>query len=148
MPDIVISVDILIDTAITQGSSCNFSPKTGVTNHHYVIINSNPLTDDELYLVMFTTKKDRVKDFVMNNPKLDLRTFVEIEAGECQFLPKWGETCINCNSVLTVDRTTLKELIKNSSGRVKHTVEETVLNRIIKGVRLSPLVKRKIKDLI
>lgn len=134
-----------VSIGITQGSIYNFSPTDGIDNHYHIILNKNPKNDDQIFLVHFTTKKQKTLDFI-NNRNLDISTFVEINNGECLFLPRWEETCINCNYVKVSDINEIVDLIDNSNGSCNYSqVPESLMKRIIIGVSNSKMVANTIK---
>lgn len=142
---IFISNDIKVKTGIEQGCIYNFSPKDGVLNHYYMVLNKNPKTDSEVYLVPFTTKKEKIIKFIEYR-KLDRKTFVDIPNKECSFLPRSQDGGIDCNRPIEVTLTKLIELIDNSSGSCNYPkVGKSLLQLVIEGVTASPMVKPVIK---
>lgn len=94
-----ISNEIKVKIGITQGQVYNFSPKQGVLNHYYVVLNKDPKSSEEIYLAPFTSQKDNVLKFIKMNG-FDEKTYVEINSGECNFLPKKSQSGIDCNRLI------------------------------------------------
>jgi hypothetical protein len=133
---------------IEQGSVYNFSPETAVENHYYVVLNKNPKIDDELFLVNFTSKKEKTLAFIKQR-NFDIKTCVETSNSECLFLPKNKEGCINCNFVKKYDIQKMIDLIDSSNGSCNYPkIPQPVLERVINGVKLSKMVEKYIKDAI
>ncbi len=145
---IVISNETWIRGAIERGCVYNFSPEKNVANHYYVVINKNPKKDKEIYLVSFTSKKENVVRFV-ENLKLDPKTFVEVEMEECPFLSKPHDSCINCNYRKKYELQELIDLIESSNGSCNcPKVPDSLLDRIIEGVKASRMIEPAVKSLI
>lgn len=148
MPGIPIPNDVKVALLIGQGSVYRFSPQNDVINHYYVVVNRSPKDDETLYLVYFTTKKDKISDFISTRG-LHSSTMVEINHRDCPFLPNKDNGCINCNSLLEINKSELIERINESNGSCGFPkVPGTVLSRIIEGIKNSRLVKPKVKELI
>jgi len=142
---IFIGNNIKVKTGIEQGCIYNFSPKDGVSNHYYMVLNKNPKTDDEIYLAPFTSKKEKILKFI-EYAKLDRKTFVDIPDKECTFLPRPKEGGIDCSRPIEVTLTKLIQLIDESSGSCNYPkAGQTLIQRVIDGVKLSPMVKPVIK---
>jgi len=145
---IFISNNAKIRIGIKQGNIYNFSPKSGVGNHYYIVLNKNPKTDEQVFFVYFTTKKQKVVDFIKIR-NFDILTMVEIKKGECSFLSKRGETCVNCNYVFGCKLEELVCLVDNSNGNCGYPpVSASLLERILSGIKLSKMVSKSIKNLL
>lgn len=139
MVDIPNRVKVL--AAIAQGSIYNFSPKVGVSNHYYVVLNKNPKEDEEINLAVFTTKKENVLKFI-EVKKLNKITYVDIIKGECSFLPIRDNMGIDCNRLVYINKERLIELIDDSNGSCNYPIlEENILKKVIEGVKASNMVK-------
>jgi hypothetical protein len=136
--------DIKIRAGIEQGSVYNFSPDKSVPNHYFIVLNKNPKKDSEIYLASFTSKKDNVIRFV-NNSSCDPRTCVEVITGECPFLPRESESCVNCNQTRKYNIQKLVELVDTTNGSCYPKISESLMTRIIEGVKLSRLVASDIR---
>jgi len=110
-----------------------------------MVLNKNPKTDSGVYLVPFTTKKEKIIKFI-EYAKLDRKTFVDIPDKECSFLSRPQDGGIDCNRPIEITLTKLIELIDNSSGSCNYPkARETLLKLVIEGVNASPMVKPVIK---
>lgn len=145
MVSILISNQIKVSIGIKQGCLYNFSPKSGVSNHYYIVLNRNPKDNQEIHLAPFTTKKESVLKLI-ELKKLDRKTFVEIKKGDCNSLPQRDEMGIDCNRLIHVDIETLIELIDKSNGSCNYPdLRQDILEKVIEGVKLSRLVKPSAK---
>ena len=143
---VVISNEIKVRIGIGQGSVYNFSPKDAVDNHYYVVLNKDPKKDSELNLAPFTTKRDKVLKFIELR-KLNIKTYVVIEKGECPSPPLRDDTGIDCNRLIYVDKETLIELINESDGSCNYpSLNKNLLKRVIEGVKVSRMVKPTAKE--
>lgn len=135
-----------VKIGIRQGCVYNFSPKDGIPNHYFIVLNKEPKKDDEIYLASFTSNK---KD-TLNHIKhfgFDIKTFVEVKENEYLSLPKTEKTCVNCNFVRKFDLNKLIELIDISDGSCDYPVlPKSLMDKIIEGVKLSPVVGKDVKD--
>ena len=138
--------DAKVALGIRQGQVYNFSPKSGVDNHYFVVLNKNPRNDTEIYLAPFTTKKEKVLNFIEIN-KLGKGTCVEIKKGDCKFLPREDSTVIDCNRLVYTDLARLIELIDESSGNCNYSqIKQELMSKIIGAVKASKMVKNIIKE--
>jgi len=141
-----ISNEIKIRIGIKRGCVYNFSPSTGIDNHYFIVLNSNPKKDEEIHLAMFTTKKENVLKFIEYR-KLDSKTLVQIERGECPFLPRPDDTGVDCNRPISINIEDLIERINDSEGSCSYpAIPENLISRIIEGVRASRMVGENIKQ--
>src|SRR3989344_4594871 len=117
---------------IEQGCVYNFSPRDSIPNHYYIVLNKNPKESEEIYLAPFTTKKENVLKFITSR-RLDKKTFVEIEEGECPFLPRRLKSGVDCNRLLPpISIEDLIMLIDKSDGDCEYPkVNDKLLNRIL-----------------
>ncbi len=135
------SNEIKVSLGIEQGRVYNFSPKDGVVNHYYVVLNRNPQKDSEINLAPFTTKKEKVLKFI-GIKKLNINTYVAIEKGECPFLPSRDNAGIDCNRLIYTTKERLIELINESNGSCDYPVlEKSLLKKVVDGVKASRMVK-------
>jgi len=145
---IFITNDVKVRAGIEQGCIYNFSPKDGILNHYYIILNKNPKTDKELYLIPFTTKKEKILKFIEYR-KLDRKTFVDIPDKECLFLSRPKDCGLDCNRPIEVTLDKLIELIDNSNGSCNYQKAGiNLIKQMIYGVGVSPMVKPVIKMLL
>jgi len=136
-----ISNEIKVKIGITQGQVYNFSPKQGVLNHYYVVLNKDPKSSEEIYLAPFTSQKDNVLKFIKMN-SFDDKTYVEIKVGECSFLPKKSQSGIDCNRLIYIDIEELISRIDSTDGGCNYPIiDSEIFAKIKEGVALSPLVK-------
>ena len=145
---IYIPNDAKVRGGIEQGSVYNFAPNKGVANHYHIVLNKNPKKDDEVYLVSFTSSKENTLRYIKNF-NFDIKTLVEIENGECSFLSKPQESCINCNFLKKYDIQKLIDLINDSNGSCNYpTIQDKLIKRIIEGVKKSTLISDEIKSFL
>ncbi|MEK7586868.1 MAG: hypothetical protein AAB453_03300 [Patescibacteria group bacterium] len=131
--------------SIEQGAVYNFSGNKTIPNHYFVVINKNPKKDREIYLVSFTTKKENAVRHIKHF-QLNMKTYVEVAEGECDFLPRWKESCINSNYVRKYEIQELTEILENSNGQNYPKISDKLLKRIIEGVKASRLIGKDIKE--
>lgn len=142
---IPIPPEVIVRVGIEQGVAYNFSDNKDTPKHYFVVLNKNPKRDKEIYLVSFTTQKVNALRHI-KHLKLDIRTYVEVTKNDCSFLPRWNESCVNCNYVKKYDIQELVEIIENSNGKNYSKISDNLLRRIIEGVKASRLVGRDIKE--
>lgn len=146
MVDIPNRIKVIL--GIRQGQVYNFSPKSGVSNHYYVVLNKSPKDDKEIYLAPFTTKKEKVLKFI-EVARLDKKTCVEITRGDCKFLPQEDSTIIDCNRLIYTDIAQLVDLINESAGNCNYPqIKPELITRVIEAVKASKMVKNIVKDLL
>lgn len=137
---------VTVRIGIQRGSIYNFSPEKGVSNHYFVVINKDPKNEDDMFLVSFTSNKGNVLRFISQH-NFDTKTCVNVEDGECAFLPTGKKSCVNCNYVRRYSMQKLIELIDESNGGSNYPkAEESLLDKIIIGVKASKMVAEDIKN--
>lgn len=114
--------------------------------HYFVIIGYDAVTD-KLYMVNATSGVDGRKNFIARR-NLPAETLVIADPTDCHFLSH--ESVFNCNDVTPVG---FDEVYKKySEGKLKcnctEYTEESILNKILAGVGISPLVSPEIKEII
>ena len=135
------SNEIKVLAGIEQGSVYNFSPRDGVVNHYYIVLNKNPKEDGEINLAVFTTKRESILRFI-ETKKLNKKTYVTIQKGECTFLPSRDNAGIDCNRLVYVSKERLIELIDDSNGSCNYPIlEPDIFRKVSDGVKASYLVK-------
>ena len=143
----LVPADVCIKSTIRPGSVYLFLEDSfeGCDKKHYVIVlNSNPLSDELLFLVWSKTLSEKVFLHI-DSASLPIETFVDI-TGKCDWLAH--PTVVDCNNVIEKD---INELIGElESGELKMigTVSEEILSSLISGVLISPLVDRRIQKII
>lgn len=143
----LVPADVSIKSTICPGSVYLFledSFEGCDKKHYFIVLNSNPLSDELLFLVWSKTLSEKVFLHI-DEASLPMETFVDI-TGKCDWLA--NPTVVDCNSVIEKD---ISELIsKLESGELKMigTVSDEVLSSLIAGVLKSPLVDRHIQKLI
>ena len=147
MPRITIPTQVKVRVGIEQGCVYNFAPDKATANHYFIVLNKNPKNDADIYLASFTSKKENVLRFIELH-KLDRKTFVEVERGDCTFLSRPDETCINCNKYRRYDIQKMIDLIDASNGNCNYPkVSNKLLERVLYGVKSSRLVAEDVKKL-
>lgn len=130
---------------IEQGCVYNFSPDTAIPNHYFIVLNKTPKDDEEIYLASFTSNKEGVLRFIEHH-KLDEKTYIEVEKGDCPFLSSSKESCINCNQLRRYEIQKLIERIDASNGSCNYPkVPETLLKKILEGVGVSRMIAKAVK---
>jgi hypothetical protein len=145
-----IPLKVRIPICIEQGSVFNFyidfgDIKRQSKNRYFVILNRNPKTDRVLVLVTSTTQVLKRRSYV-NRAGISERTIVKVNASEyCVFK---DDSAFNCNEVFEVSMTDLIRKIENGGSSCYPKIPETVLSKLIRGVKESPIVTEEIKSLL
>lgn len=143
-------MQVRIPVCIEQGSVFNFlidlgDVKRQSKNRYFVILNRNPKTDTVLALVTSTTQVVKKRDYV-KRAGISEKTIVEVSASEyCAFT---NDSAFNCNEVFEVSLSDLIRKIEAGGSASYPKIPESILLKLIKGVKESPTVTEAIKKLI
>lgn len=139
---------MLLSKTIQQGSVYLFiedSHKDRIP-HYFVILNKNPLEDDEFVFVLATSKVEKKRRIRLAMLKLPTTTLVETDGAECAFLTK--PTIFDCNELTKFTPSALIDKLQSKLFRHIGHVPEQILTKLIKGVTDSPLIDEELKELI
>ncbi len=135
----------LIGASVREGEEYFFSVDCpiGVREHIHICIKRNNK------ILLFSTCSSKT-DTAFRLAKLrgiDINTFPIFTKNNTNKFTK-DQTYINCNHVTEIDETEFGKLIQEKKiHRLDGVIDEQGLQLIAKGVKLSPDVERKIKDL-
>ncbi len=65
---------------------------------------------------------------------------------DCSFLPRWNESCVNCNYFKKYDIQELVKRMEDSNGGNYPKISGKLLKRIIEGVKASRMIGKDIKE--
>jgi len=136
-----------IKSMIREGSVFYFSEETFTTDapHYFVVLNKSPLTDPSIILVVAVTLDIKVVERI-EKTNLPRETYVDINPDDCSFLK--SSTLFDCNNIFTKSIDELAEKLNQKKLKIINRIENPIIERIKKGVLVSPLVTREIKNLI
>ncbi len=141
---------IRIPLCIEQGSVFNFlidfdDSRRESKNRYFVVLNQNPKTDTALVMVTCTTQIEKKKEFIKKRG-ISQTTLVEIKAQEhCAIT---ADSVFNCNDVLEVKISDLIRKIEEDGSMNYPKISDSILSKLIAGVKASPLVSKNIKEII
>jgi hypothetical protein len=142
----ILTPEIAVRLGIIQGRVYNFTHKTDVQNHYFIVLNSAPQACQSIHLAMFTTQKDSLKRRI-STQNLHMDVYVEVNDGECTFLPRSNESCVDCSRPLILSIDELINLIETTNDGVCDfpEIDDSLLQRICAAVQLNKLISPRIK---
>ena len=146
-----IESEISITRMIRKGSIFYFSEESFDTNipHNYVILNNQPTSDISIVLLVAVTFDQRVYervDYFVSIKRFPKETFVDVKPQDCSLFSKL--TLFNCNNVFEKDFLYFVDKLDQGKLRFKGLLEESIVKRLVEGVKKSPTVTRSLKKLI
>ncbi|PIR91746.1 hypothetical protein COU03_00675 [bacterium (Candidatus Gribaldobacteria) CG10_big_fil_rev_8_21_14_0_10_41_12] len=143
----IISPDVRIKSTIRSGSVYLFKEDSFENcnkKHYFIVLNSNPLSGELLFLVWAKTLSAKVYLYI-DNSSLPLDTFVDITE-QCDWCP--NPTVVDCNNLIEKDISELIDKLKDKKLDMIGLVSVDTLKNLVAGVLKSPLVDRRIKKLL
>jgi len=143
----ILTPEIAVKLGIVQGKVYNFTNKPDVHNHYFIVLNSNPQSCEDIHLAMFTTKKDSLKHRI-TQLKLDNAVYVEVISGECTFLAKPNDTCVDCSKPIKLSVDELIDLIERTNGGVCNfpEIDDSLKQRICHSLQINKLLSVRVKS--
>lgn len=115
----------------------------GVQEHIHICIKRN----NKILLFSTCSSQTDTAFRIAKLKGLDLNTFPILTRNEVNQFQR-GMTYVNCNSVIEISESEFGKLIKDGKvHRLSGYIDELGMSLIAKGVKLSPEVERRIKDL-
>lgn len=141
---------IKIPICIEQGSMFSFihepEGKGRETKHRYfIVINKEPKTDIVLLMLTPTSKVDKKRTW-LENLNIDMSTLVIVQPSEYQVFTK--ETAFDCNEIIETSLLELIEKIEDAGCMDYIKVPQTIINRLIIGIRRSPMIEPYVKAMV
>lgn len=133
----------LIKGQVQEGSIYMFSLeyKKNPKPHYYICLKT---TDDVVVFSCCTSQRDSVLNFI-DRRGLPYDTVVYIS--EDHNNPFSKPTYVNCNGIEEIDWETFAEMYNTKKVKFKGTLDSVLYEKIIKGIMLSPLIDRRIRNL-
>ncbi len=137
--------EIKINYTLEQGYTYYFMEESFSSDdpHYFVILNSNLDEADDIYFVNATSQIVKVRDrqsILGRRPD----SYVEVKKEDCSFLTK--DSIFDCNSVTKKSKQSLIDKVSNEELGLVGSIDQNILDKIIAGVLLSPLVEERVKQ--
>jgi len=141
---------IRIPICIEQGSVFNFfhdaqGAGRASKNRYFVVMNRNPKTDTVLLLVTPTTQSEKRLAFVRGRG-ISEKTIVNVLTTEYQ--PFSHDCVFDCNGLVEVKMSDLIARIEADGSDHYPKMPDTILSRLIHGVKESPMVSDEQKGVL
>jgi hypothetical protein len=142
---ISIPPEVAIKATIRPGSVYYFPEESFNTEepHYFIVINIEPLTDRVVILVCASSQIDKIKVRRNTCPSDTL-----IEIGTLQYCDFKVNSIIDCNYVLEKNIDQLIEKLKNGKLALKSEMDIKLVNQLRQGVLNSPVIERRIKEIL
>lgn len=108
--------------------------------HNFVVLNSDPLGQGVVILVMCTTQHTKVRKRVVRNG-FSSDTIVFISTSETQILKK--DTSVDCNEFQDLDLDDFMNTVIKRKLRYRGTIESLILNKLVESIQLSTMLPKK-----
>jgi len=141
---------VRVPLCIEQGSVFNFflevdGPGRESKNRYFVVLNRNPKTDTALILLTSTTKVAKQLEYARRSG-ISGDTIVLVSPDD--YLPFSDDCAFNCNDVHKVCMSDLVRKIEEDGSDNYPKMPAGIINKLIKGVYVSPLVEQDIKKFL
>ncbi|MCD7710664.1 MAG: hypothetical protein LUI04_04865 [Porphyromonadaceae bacterium] len=110
--------------------------------HFLIVLNKNPSVDEKIYVAVITSKVGKQEKWIAarNFPQ---ETLVKLSTNDYAELTK--PSAISCNNFPALPK---PEFESAARGKARKDLPAAILAKIIAGMKKSPMVAKKIKDLI
>lgn len=137
--------EVAIRSTIRLGSVYYFPEDSFQSSepHYFIILNTNPLEDEAIFLVCASSKINKVKQHRSTCP---YETLVEITPD--QYAGFRVATIIDCNKVFERSVEQLVDKLLKKKLKIKNEMATSIVEQLRRGVMNSPLVERRIKALL
>jgi hypothetical protein len=143
MSDFPIPDDIKVKVLLQQGSVYYFKHDDFPEDPHYfVVLNKTPLEDDSIVLCVATSQVPKKEEFIRQR-KLPEETLVIVEKKNYKHFSK--NTAFNCNTVHSIALATLIEKVAEENKFFLDPIPKDILEKLILGVKTSPVIENGIK---
>ena len=145
-----IPAKIKIPLCIEQGCVFNFildfdDSKRESKNRYFVVLNANPKTDIVLIMLTSTTQIEKKYEFV-RKAGISEETIVKVTPQEYSVFTH--ESVFNCNDVFEIEMKDLIRKIEENGNIDYQKISESIIKRLINGVKKSPKVAEDLKKLL
>ncbi len=111
--------------------------------HFLVVLNKNPSVDERIYVAVITSQVRKQKKWV-TALKLPEETLVELSPDD--YIELEEKSAISCNNFPSLPKPEFEAEVRYRKAR--KDLPTAILEKIIAGVKKSPMVAKKIKELI
>jgi len=137
--------EVAIRSTIRRGSVYYFPEDSFQSSepHYFIVLNTNPLEDEAIFLVCASSKINKVKQHRSTCP---YETLVEITPD--QYAGFKVATIIDCNDVFEKSIDQLVDKLLKEELKLKSEMDISIVEQLREGVMSSPLVEHRIKALL
>lgn len=145
----MLSIEEFKDRMLKKGSIRNFRGKIETANeeqrHWQVVLHDVDHTDNIFFLTIATSQITKRKEYIQSR-NLPKDTLVIVSVGESMYFSL--ETAFNCNDPIQYGVEQIYAEYTADSSIYRWVIEESILNRIMEAIRISPQISKRIKDKI
>jgi hypothetical protein len=142
-----VNVPYEIRLSLRQGTVYYMAERglSSVEPHYFVVLNQNPLESKLLLLLVATSQVEKTKGRI-SRKNLPSESLVVIDAAEYDDFSK--ESCIDCNKLFNKSLEELCEQWRKREVRAHKDLPRELVEKLIEGVKASPLIAEEDKALI
>ncbi len=118
---------------------------SSIEPHYFVVLNQNPLESKLLLLLVATSQVEKAKGRILRK-NLPSESLVVIDDAEYDDFSK--ESCIDCNKLFNKSLEELCEQWRKKEVRAHKDLPRELVEKLIEGVKASPLIVEEDKALI
>lgn len=118
---------------------------SSIEPHYFVVLNQNPLESKLLLLLVATSQVEKAKGRILRK-NLPSESLVVIDDAEYDDFSK--ESCIDCNKLFNKSLEELCEQWREKEVRAHKDLPRELVEKLIEGVKASPLIVEEDKALI
>ena len=145
----MLSIEEFKNRMLKKWSIRNFRGKIETADeeqrHWQVVLHDVDHNDNIFFLTIATSQITKKKAYIQSR-NLPHNTLVIVPIGESRYFSL--ETVFNCNDPIQYGVAQIDAEYTADSSIYKWVIEGTILDRIMKAIRISPQISKKIKDKI
>jgi hypothetical protein len=142
-----VNVPYEIRLSLRQGTVYYMAERglSSIEPHYFVVLNQNPLESKLLLLLVATSQVEKAKGRILRK-NLPSESLVVIDDAEYDDFSK--ESCIDCNKLFNKSLEELCEQWREKEVRAHKDLPRELVEKLIEGVKASPLIVEEDKALI
>jgi hypothetical protein len=142
-----VNVPYEIRLSLRQGTVYYMAERglSSIEPHYFVVLNQNPLESKLLLLLVATSQVEKAKGRILRK-NLPSESLVVIDDAEYDDFSK--ESCIDCNKLFNKSLEELCEQWRKKEVRAHKDLPRELVEKLIEGVKASPLIVEEDKALI
>ena len=137
--------DVVFETVYKKGAVFYFVEEefSSTEPHFFIILNHSPQAQKVFILAI---PSHRVMATYYRRPEATVETLIQVSPTEYEGFTK--DSIIDCNRVMVKSITEIKDKHQAGKLRLKPDFPDNLLKKLVNGVKSSPLIEKRLKDLL